>query len=586
MKKIFIFSFMFAFLLSGATFVVPQEVSAYNGVCALSAGADDVLVQFNDSDRLFSNRSFDDAHTAFYSVNMPAGEYKITLSSYDNHTDKSDQKQENEQYFVEMFNGSTVVAQSNAITDLPDGNTNMITEVVNNQLTVNSNITKIRGVHDAYPSGANEWNSVHPTCVLFEKINTEVNLVGSCSVNISNPNIGDSVTWKATASGGDGSFSYKWTGTDGLSSSNQNVSKSYATKGTKNASVVITSGTQSLTRNCTVSVEKPQNNELQITCSPDNEDFDIDERVTWQAFVSGGDGDYDYDWSGTDGLDGTSRTESIRYDDDGRKTATVRVTDGEGRSDSATCRIDIEEEKDFDVTCEVSDTRIESGDRVTFDVDIDGGDRPYEIRWSGDYRDIDDFERDEQRQTVRIDDEGRYELEVEVTDDEGRRASDQCRTVVVDDDEDNVTVVTSTNGQVAGVALSQVPYTGLTDNPILNALLYSLAGLTLLVIGSISLFILRKRDMVPAFAGTNVEADAPVATTEYSDEEVVSALEDAAHEKRVIVSSDAMDILTLRSKHNKVKALMLLNKAITESKRGISTDAWLVLSKQKITDIL
>ena len=592
MKKTFILSSIFALLFSGVTlFATPDE--AYAAVCSLSPGPGETLVLFNEE--IVANGSLEDATTGFRTVDLAAGRYKIRLESYDDHQSKPDQHQDRERWVVEFWNGNTEVAQSNAINDLLEPR-NYRVETVNSALFVPTT-TKVRALHAAY--SAFGPHSVTPVCALFSpvEIDTKDQLAGSCSVSTSNPEVGDTVIWSASASGGTGNFLYNWSGSDNLSGSSASVSKSYNSQGLKNGSVTITSGTESITRNCSVFVDQDVQNDLNVSCIPDGGTFDTDERVTWQAVVSGGDGKYTYDWSGTDGLDGNSRTESISYDDDGTKRANVSVRSGDGQVDTASCNIFVEEEDDddddFDITCEVSDTRIEEGDRVTIEVDIDGGNSPYEIEWDGDIDDIDDFDDNDRRQTVRIDDEGRYDLEVEVTDDDGRRRTDECRTIIVsdedddDDNEDDVDVsVTSftggTTGRVAGVALSQIPYTGLTDNPVLNAILYSFAGLTLLVIGSVSLYILRRREIVPAFAGSVENREA----TYYTEKEIVESLEDVAFKKRTVISVDAIDTIILRSKHNKVKALMLLNKAITKSKENLSDDVWLVISRQKIANIL
>lgn len=85
-------------------------------------------------------------------------------------------------------------------------------------------------------------------------------LTGSCSASPNPVVTNQLVTWSTTRSGGTGSYTYSWSGTDGLSGSTQDVSKAYSTTGTKNATVVITSGNQSITRNCsvTVNVQPPQ----------------------------------------------------------------------------------------------------------------------------------------------------------------------------------------------------------------------------------------------------------------------------------------------------------------------------------------
>jgi hypothetical protein len=121
---------------------------------------------------------------------------------------------------------------------------------------------------------------------------------------------------------------------------------------------------------------------------------------------------------------------------------------------------------DLEVQCEVSDSRIEEGDRVTIEVDIDGGDGPYDIQWSGDDDEIDDFDDNDRSQRVRIDDEGTYRLRVTVEDDDGNRDSDTC-TIRVGEDDGDINVLSNTDGQLAGLSsvyLNQVPYTGPEDN--------------------------------------------------------------------------------------------------------------------------
>ncbi|MCI0619951.1 hypothetical protein L0Y40_02890 [Candidatus Wolfebacteria bacterium] len=79
-------------------------------------------------------------------------------------------------------------------------------------------------------------------------------LVGSC---VGSPNpaaVNQAVTWAASASGGTGSYTYSWSGTDGLSGTSQSVNKVYSAEGTKSATVTITSGSQSINRSCSITV--------------------------------------------------------------------------------------------------------------------------------------------------------------------------------------------------------------------------------------------------------------------------------------------------------------------------------------------
>src|SRR3990167_10912570 len=65
---------------------------------------------------------------------------------------------------------------------------------------------------------------------------------------------GESISWVASAYGGNNSYYYTWTGTDSLSGYGSSVSKTYYSSGYKSASVTVTSGGQTVSKNCDGSV--------------------------------------------------------------------------------------------------------------------------------------------------------------------------------------------------------------------------------------------------------------------------------------------------------------------------------------------
>lgn len=77
-------------------------------------------------------------------------------------------------------------------------------------------------------------------------------ITASCSVAPSSGVVGDTFTWTVSdVAGGSGSYEYLWLGTDSLSGINvTSVQKSYATAGTKTASVTVTSGGNEQTFAC------------------------------------------------------------------------------------------------------------------------------------------------------------------------------------------------------------------------------------------------------------------------------------------------------------------------------------------------
>jgi hypothetical protein len=131
------------------------------------------------------------------------------------------------------------------------------------------------------------------------------------------------VVWSASPSGGTGVYTYSWSGTDSLVGLDSSVSKIYTVAGTKSASVLVTSGSQSKTVACgnTVNVSP-----VTATCVPSPSAQAIGQNVTWTVTPSGGTGSYTYSWSGSDGLSGSASSVTMPYVTAGTKSASVTVT--------------------------------------------------------------------------------------------------------------------------------------------------------------------------------------------------------------------------------------------------------------------
>lgn len=170
----------------------------------------------------------------------------------------------------------------------------------------------------------------------------------------------------------------------------------------------------------------------------------------------------------TDNSDRSVRT-NYTYTDNSEIDNSVRISSGRHIAYDDDDNDDNDDNDDLNVICRVSDTSIEEGDTVRFTADISGGDSPYEYDWRG------DIDGDDRVESFRFNREGRYEVEIRVTDDDGNTDTDDCPVVVVDDednddddDDNNVNLITTTTnnpptGNLASlnsVFLSQVPYTG------------------------------------------------------------------------------------------------------------------------------
>jgi trimeric autotransporter adhesin len=235
----------------------------------------------------------------------------------------------------------------------------------------------------------------------------------TCAPTDQSIEVGDSVTWRATATGARGTYTYKWVGTEGLGGTEATVRKEYNTVGYKTAKVVVKSGQQSVTRVCSPSVyvsndnnnddddddDNDDNDDLRISCYPDESRVEEGETVRWRSSVTGGDGDYDYDWSGDEGLDGDDEDTDIRYDDSGRKYAYLTVRSDDGQRETKTCSsVFVEDDDDDDNdnddddnnyygalggSCYATPTSANVGESILWGASAWGGDGEYRYTWSG-----------------------------------------------------------------------------------------------------------------------------------------------------------------------------------------------------------
>ncbi|TAJ14286.1 hypothetical protein EPO56_02260 [Patescibacteria group bacterium] len=90
----------------------------------------------------------------------------------------------------------------------------------------------------------------------------------SCAVTPTSGYTNDNITWTATPSGGTGSYTYSWSGTDGLSGTTQSVVKQYTSTGTKTGSITVTSGASSVTQSCSNSVSIAASPTALLSASP------------------------------------------------------------------------------------------------------------------------------------------------------------------------------------------------------------------------------------------------------------------------------------------------------------------------------
>ncbi|OHA26570.1 MAG: hypothetical protein A3C06_03280 [Candidatus Taylorbacteria bacterium RIFCSPHIGHO2_02_FULL_46_13] len=210
-------------------------------------------------------------------------------------------------------------------------------------------------------------------------------LVGSCAVAPSSAAIGDNVSWSSAVSGGTGTYSYSWTGDDGLSGTSANVTKTYNTSGTKNGTVTITSGAQTVSDSCHVTIaSNPPPLVTFCVASPSSVNTGVP--VSWVSSVSGGTGTYTYSWTGDEGLSGTYANLSKTYSSTGTKQGNVTVTSG-SQTGTASCVVTVTNPPPpttLDGLCFATPSSVHTGDTVHWGATATGGTGSYTYSWSGD----------------------------------------------------------------------------------------------------------------------------------------------------------------------------------------------------------
>ena len=206
----------------------------------------------------------------------------------------------------------------------------------------------------------------HGLLLLAPQIASTVNVVNAsslsvtCAVSTSTPITGGTVTWLASASGGTGSYTFSWSGTDALTGTSGSVSKVYTTAGVKTASVSASFGGSSASCSSSIivtsapapacsdgvdndgdgSIDFPadigcasgsdtdeSNIPLSASCSVAPTAGSTGSAFTWTVVPAGGvTGIYTFTWSGTDGLFGSATTTTKSYLTAGTKTGSVTVT--------------------------------------------------------------------------------------------------------------------------------------------------------------------------------------------------------------------------------------------------------------------
>lgn len=326
-------------------------------------------------------------------------------------------------WYTSVYGGTGSYSYSWSGTDGLSGGASSVSRTYYNPGTKSASVTVTSGNQTVSRSCS---NSVSVTGDYYNNDNNYYdynyynNLSVSCYPSAYSPNVGQNVYWTANVSGGSGYYSYSWSGTDGLYSSGSVANRAYTYSGTKYASVTVSSGNQTITRNCgsiTVGDTSYYNNYnynypyntggLSVSCTANLSAISPGGDITWTAYASGGSGQYYYSWSGTDNLGnyyGQNLGNSIHvfYTTTGTKYATVTVQSG-GQSVSRLCSNSVNvrypttstrsrvvnpassvaTKQPLDVTCVPNTGKSQIGDSVVWNAQATGGTGTYSYTWNG-----------------------------------------------------------------------------------------------------------------------------------------------------------------------------------------------------------
>lgn len=371
------------------------------------------------------------------------------------------------------------------------------------------------GTHDAAVKVTDsDGRTQTAQCPVVTVATNHPTLDGTCTISPSTALINQEVTFRAIPTGGNGTYTYSWSGSDGITNTAQTFTGRYATAGSKYANVTITSNGQSITRSCNVTVQTDTviNNNLDGSCYANPTNATINQNVNWYATATGGTGNYTYSWSGTDNLTGYGSQINRSYQYGGYKSGTITITSG-SQTITRSCSVNVQDNviinQNLAVYCTASPSNATVGQNVIWTAYATGGSSygynyngNYTYSWSGtdglSYGNASSVQRSYSTT-------GTKSAYVTVYGQNGQSVSATCSMNVTGGSNGGVTVIrdsVQTGTPISGVFLSQLPATGISGS--LKVTLFAL-GILLwsLAIG----YFLSKRKAVATTAGSMSTSD-------------------------------------------------------------------------------
>ncbi len=207
-------------------------------------------------------------------------------------------------------------------------------------------------------------------------------LTASFSSTPSSPQVGEQVSFTATASGGAVPYELDWSFGDGSTGTGYSVTHTYSSAGLFVVTLAVKdsgSPQQTATSQQTVAVSSPPPAlTASFTYGPSSPE--MGQQVAYTAIASGGSSLYSFSWSFGDGGSSTANPATHTYSSSGSFTVTVTVTDSSGSTASSSQSISVAPAPG--VSFSYSPTSPEATSPVAFSASETGGVGPFTFSWA------------------------------------------------------------------------------------------------------------------------------------------------------------------------------------------------------------
>ncbi len=212
-------------------------------------------------------------------------------------------------------------------------------------------------------------------------------LTASFTYNPSSPQVGQTVSFSGSASGGVSPYSYSWSFGDGSTGTGSSVTHAYASTGS--FTVVLTvrdSGSPQQTttsqQSITVSGAPPP---LTASFAYNPSSSQAGQPVTFTTMASGGTSPFTFSWSFGDGLAGTGSPVTHTYSLAGSYTTALTIKDSSSPQQTATSQKTVavtSPPPPISASFTLSPSSPSGGQSVSFTASASGGTPPYSYSWS------------------------------------------------------------------------------------------------------------------------------------------------------------------------------------------------------------